>query len=180
MDVPKPVVETGVLMWIVLTALTVQAIIRNLRDGGYFRRAVQWWRNRKPVQDKDYGLDDDATVERFMDVLAAEHEHEPEPPKQIHPLLHHTGEQPQSRLTATVRVLGLLDPLDGPTEPMPDGVHGYRIGQRPVQPVMTRTESTPPAVLTPIYDALVAELAVRDLDLEWLAFSWEQEMAVAA
>jgi hypothetical protein len=180
MDVPKPVVETGVLMWIVAFVLVVQSLVRELRAGSYFRRAVQWWRNRKPVQDKDYGLDDDATVERFMDVLA--HEHEPEPPKQIHPLLHHTGEQPQSRLTATVRVLGLLDPLDGPTEPMPDGVHGYRIGQRPVQPVMTRTEFEPPAVATPIYDALVAERTrVDDLDLEWLAFSWElEQMAVAA
>jgi len=165
-----PLIETGFLTAAVGAAL----IIRQAIDD-----ALWLWRDRKPVQDKDYGLDDDATVERFMDVLAAEHE--PEPPKQIHPLLHHTGEQPQSRLTATVRVLGLLDPLDGPTEPMPDGVHGYRIGQRPVQPVMTRTESTPPAVLTPIYDALVAELAVRDLDLEWLAFSWElEQMAVAA
>ncbi len=154
------------------------------------RMAVADWlwlrRKRRPKPDTDYGLDDDATVTTFIGVL---HGEEPSP----------LGEQPSSRLrapgflpmpTRVTRTGGLFDVEFSPavpelgetTEPMlPTGVHGYRIGTRPVEPVLIRTgEHRVLDQATPIFDAL--QLPVLDVDVtcDWDRALVELDELVAA
>lgn len=185
----RPAVASGVLMSAVGSALVAQQIWTELRDGGYLRRAQdRWhtWRNRKLRPDTDYGLDDDATVTTFIGVLHGDET----------PLLHHTGEIPVSRLrtsgpvTAEVRSVRpsgyvlLAEPMPvvveldlEDTEPMiPEGVHGFRIGRRPIQMTLIRSESRTGEQVaiaqesTPIFDALGA-VPVLDLDV---TFDWDR------
>jgi hypothetical protein len=130
-------------------------------------------RARKPRPDTDYGLKDTATVETFIGVLHGD--------ESTTPPLHHTGETPLSRRT-TPRVLHPLD--DEETVPMlPDGVHGFRIGHRPVEPVLVRSAPEPPAVATPIFDALALQWRTRAdaVAFEWLTtLTEERRVEVAA
>ncbi|HEX6970250.1 MAG TPA: hypothetical protein VF174_15755 [Micromonosporaceae bacterium] len=183
----QPAVETGILMSAVGIALTVRQIWSDLVDGGYVRRAVERyraWRNRKPKPDTDYGLKDDATVTTFIGVLHGEPDEWDDEcakcPPQASPLLHHTGEQPASRLrlsgpVAAMPVVVELDPER--TEPMiPDGVHGYPIGARRIEMTLVRREhrtgehvAVRPDETTPIFDSL-GPYPVLDVDV---TFDWD-------
>jgi hypothetical protein len=164
-----------VVVWTVLFAIILRLWITD---------AWWLWKNRRR-----HGLITDADVTDFLGVLNGDAEAEREvTARDTTPLLHHSGEIPVSRLRTTPKVLDfaaedlLVDGED--TVPMlPDGVHGFRIGHRPVEPVLVRSAPEPPAVATPIFDALALQWRTRAdaVAFEWLTtLTEERRVEVAA